>query len=47
MLLICKKLYADYIDESAFVDKDMLAHYAKKDFHRFYIVEIEKVLVKR
>ena len=46
MLLVCKKLYADFIREDAFVDTDMLKFYERGDFHRFYIVEIEKVLVK-
>lgn len=46
MLLVCKKLYADFIREDAFVDADMLKFYERGDFHRFYIVEIEKVLVK-
>ena len=45
-LLICKKLYADDIKESCFVDKDMLKYYEEGGFHRFYVLEIEKVLAK-
>lgn len=45
-LIICKKLYADNIKESCFVDKDMLKYYEEGGFHRFYVLEIEKVLVK-
>ena len=47
-LLICRKLYADDIKECGFIDKSMLCHYgAKGGFHRFYVVGIEKVLVKK
>ena len=46
-ILVCKKLYADDIRESAFVDTSLIEKvYAEKDFHRFYVCEIEKVLVK-
>ena len=44
--MICKKLYADDIKKECFVDKDQLKHYPSDDFHRFYILEIEKILVK-
>ena len=46
MTLICRKLYADDLKENCFIDKNMLAHYAARDYHRFYVCEIEKVLVK-
>ena len=46
-VLVCKKLYADDIRESAFVDTSLIEKvYAQKDFHRFYVCEIEQVLVK-
>ena len=45
LALICKKAYADDIKESSFIDRDHLKHYSG-DFHRFYILEIEKILVK-
>ena len=45
-LLICRKLYADDIKESCFIDKDMLKYYEEGGFHRFYVMEVEKVLVK-
>ena len=47
MALICKKLYADDIKECAFVDKSLLSNYTAGDYHRMYILEIEKVLVKK
>ncbi len=46
MILICKKAYSDDIKEANFNDTDHLKHYENKDFHRFYILEIEKILVK-
>ena len=45
VIMLCKKLYADDLKESAFVDKEHLSHY-NGDFHRFYILEIEKILIK-
>ena len=46
MTLICRKLYADDLKENCFIDKNVLSHYAEKDYHRFYVCAIEKVLVK-
>ena len=45
-VMICKKLYADDLKEERFIDKEHLSHY-NGDFHRFYILEIEKILVKQ
>lgn len=45
-VLICKKLYADYLKEDSFTSSEPLLHYQEKDFHKFYICEIEKILVK-
>ena len=47
MVMICRKLYADDMKKSAFVDTDMFKHYPIDDFHRVYICEIEDVLVKK
>ena len=44
--LICKKAYAGDLKKDEFVDRDHLKHYPDDDFHRFYILEIEKVLLK-
>ena len=46
VVFICKKLYADDIKEECFIDKSPLSNYAKKDYHRFYICEIVKALIK-
>lgn len=44
-VMICRKLYADDLKEEKFIDREHLSHY-DGDFHRFYILEIEKILVK-
>lgn len=41
-LLICRKLYADDLKEGCFLDADMLKFYKEKDYHRFYVCEIEE-----
>ena len=46
VVLICRKLYADEIKEDSFVDQSLLSNYKQKDYHRFYICEIERVLKK-
>ena len=46
LILECKKLYADDIKEDKFIITELLKNYDKKDYHRFYVCEIEKVLVK-
>lgn len=47
MALICRKLYEQPMTEESFVDKELAAqHYAQKDFHTMYVVEIEKILVQ-
>ncbi|MCR5740939.1 MAG: flavin reductase family protein [Gammaproteobacteria bacterium] len=45
--LICKLLYSDDLKEENFIDKNVVeVSYPRRDFHRFYIGEIIKVLVK-
>ena len=45
LVIICKKLYADDIRPDKFICDEPLANYKANDFHRFYICEIEKVLI--
>ncbi len=45
-VLITKKLYADDLKKASFLDPDLLKNYPLDDFHRVYVCEIEKVLVK-
>ncbi len=46
LLLVCRKLYAQDIEEECFIDRYLLSNYAEKDYHRMYICEIEKAYVK-
>ena len=46
LLLLCRKLYADDLREDSFLDRSLLANYAAKDYHRVYICEIEKALIR-
>ena len=47
LVLVCRKLYVDDLKESSFLDPTMAEQfYPQKDFHRFYICEIEEVLIK-
>jgi flavin reductase (DIM6/NTAB) family NADH-FMN oxidoreductase RutF len=47
MVLSLRKLYSDDLKESSFLDSSLVqGFYAAKDFHRMYVCEIEKVLVK-
>lgn len=44
-VMICKKLYADDLREECFTDDEPITHYKDKDFHKFFICEIEEILV--
>jgi len=45
LVLECRKLYAQFLDESSFVDTSIPgAVYPGKDFHRLYVGEIEQCL---
>ena len=46
VVLICKKAYSDFIKEDHFHDTAHLSHYPGKDYHKLYILEIKKILVK-
>ncbi|MCI9274177.1 MAG: flavin reductase family protein [Clostridiales bacterium] len=47
LVLVCRKLYAQPIDPACFTDASCDAKwYAAKDYHKQYISEIVKVLVK-
>ena len=46
LIIRCKKLYADDLKEGCFLDEEPLVNYKAKDFHRFYICEMEKVLMR-
>ncbi len=44
LVLLCRKLYADDLRGDKFIVESLLSNYTEKDFHRFYVCEIEKVL---
>lgn len=47
LVLVCRKLCEGDIDPDTFLDKENDAiNYPDKDYHRYYIAEITKVLVK-
>lgn len=46
LVLLCRKLYVGDIEEDEFLDKEMLKNYKEKDYHRFFICEIEEILKK-
>lgn len=47
LVLVCKKLFAQAIEEKSFLEKDLVDKwYPQKDFHIMYVVEIEKILEK-
>lgn len=46
LVLVCKKLYVQDLDEACFVDSSLLDRwYPEKDYHRMYTGEIVKVLI--
>ena len=44
MVFSCRKLYADDLRESAFVDTSLLSNYSAGDYHTMYICEIEDII---
>lgn len=46
LVIICRKLYVQRLEENCFIDKSCLKWYGDKDYHYMFIGEIEKVLVK-
>jgi flavin reductase (DIM6/NTAB) family NADH-FMN oxidoreductase RutF len=48
MVLECRKLYADFLRPENFILSDVgTKNYPKKDFHKFFIGEIENCYIKR
>jgi flavin reductase (DIM6/NTAB) family NADH-FMN oxidoreductase RutF len=47
LILECKKLYSDFLREENFIAKDLVgANYSTKDFHKFFIGEIEGCYIR-
>ncbi len=47
LILECRKLYFGDIEEAGFVDRGVMEEvYPRRDFHRFYVGQIMRVLIK-
>jgi len=46
LVFVCRKLYTTDIDPKRFLDPKTDIHYPKKDYHRIYISEITRCLVR-
>lgn len=47
LVLECRKLYTDFLEEEAFLDRKIVdAQYKEKDFHKMYVAEIVNAWVK-
>lgn len=45
-VLICKKLYGQWMTPESFVEKSLESHYPNQDYHKIFVGEIVKVFVK-
>jgi len=46
LVLVCRKIYAQYLAPELFLDPTIKQNYPLKDYHKMYVGEIEKVLIK-
>ena len=46
LVLICKKIYNQFIDKDCILDKEIYKNYEQNDYHKMYIGEIVKCLVR-
>ncbi len=46
LIFICKKVYSQSIDPSCFLEKDIDNNYPNKDYHKMFVGEIIKCMVK-
>lgn len=48
LVLVCRKLYAQPMDPACFIERSLDAeHYPDKDYHKMFVGEVVKALVKR
>lgn len=45
MVLVCRKMYAQNLNEDSVIDESIKSNYADNDYHKMYVSEIVKVLV--
>lgn len=46
LVFICKKIYSQFIDPSCFLEQDIDVNYPNKDYHKMFVGEIIKCMVK-
>ena len=46
LVLVCRKIYFQDISPDRFLDPTIEGMYPKKDYHRMYVGEIKKCLVR-
>ena len=46
LVMICKKMYSEYINPNGFKDVTIEANYENGDYHKMFIGEITKCLIK-
>lgn len=46
LVLVCKKLYNQFLTEEGLNDKSLISNYENNDWHKMYVGEIVKVFVK-
>jgi len=46
LVLICKKMYAQNLNEESIIDTEAVSKWYNNDFHKMYVSEITNVLVK-
>ena len=47
LVLMGKKLYSDDLKKERFIDGALLDNYKNGDYHRMYVLEIEKALIRK
>ena len=46
IIAVCRKLYAQDLDPAGFLDDRITAHYNGGDYHRMYLAEVTRLLIK-
>lgn len=47
LVLVCKKMYSQFLNEESIEDAESVAKWYDNDYHKMYVSEITKVLVKK
>ncbi|MEG2054648.1 MAG: flavin reductase, partial [Oscillospiraceae bacterium] len=46
LVLVCKKLYGQFLNKESIIDSELTGSYTNNDYHKMYVGEIVKVLIK-